>query len=227
MNHKLAVFDLDGTLYNGQVWKALAGYLWKQNVNRVATAAYMTRNMSRFLLYKAKLMPREKVWDLFGREIMGMLRGLDTHHIEALADGLYQNHIAPQIDSNLLAEWERFGQQGYQRVILSGSPRALVASIGRALSATAVLGTEGEVRNGRFTGRIAGDLIQGKAKMQRLVDFVAEQGWGVDWTSSHAFGDSYTDLTVLSLVGNPHAVRPDPKLFAHAQSQGWRVWGLT
>lgn len=225
MNQKLAVFDLDGTLYDGQVWKALVGYLWKSGVNRGATALYVARNMSRYLLYKANLMPRDYVWDRFARELMEMLAGLEVSAIHPLADDLYQSHIAEKIDSRLLTEWESFGRQGYQRIILSGSPTLLVAAIGRALGASAVLGSEGEIQDGRLTGRLVGDLVHGKAKMNRLLAYVANKGWGVEWKNSHAFGDSYTDLMVLSLVGHPHAVRPDAKLHAHAQANGWRVWG--
>jgi HAD superfamily hydrolase (TIGR01490 family) len=223
MNQKLAVFDLDGTLYDGQVWKALVGYLWQKQVNRGATAAYVARNMSRYLLYKAKLMPRDYVWDRFARELMNMLGGLGIEAIHPLADELYQSHIATQLDPRLLAEWESFGRQGYKRIILSGSPTLLVSAIGRALDASAVLGTEAEIHNGKLTGRVDGELVHGKAKMQRLVTYIAKEGWGVDWRNSHAFGDSYTDLMVLSLVGHPHAVRPDAKLHAHAQAHGWRV----
>jgi len=223
MNQKLAVFDLDGTLYDGQVWKALVGYLWQKGVNRGATAAYVARNMSRYLLYKAKLISRDTVWDRFAREIMGMLGGLTTEAIHPLADDLHHSHIVAHLDPRLLAEWDRFGRQGYQRIILSGSPTLLVAAIGRALGASAALGTEAEIRDGRLTGRVVGDLVHGKAKMKRLVDYIAQEGWGVDWRNSHAFGDSYTDLMVLSLVGHPYAVRPDAKLHAHAQAHGWRV----
>lgn len=225
MNERLAVFDLDGTLYDGQVWKALVGYLWKSRVNRLATAAYVARNMSRYLLYKAGLMPRDLVWDRFARELMSMLAGLEADAVHPLADDLYQSHIAAKIDANLLTEWESFGRQGYRRIILSGSPTLLVAAIGRALGASAVLGSESEIQNGRLTGRLAGDLVHGKAKMNRLLAHIAAEGWGVEWKQSHAFGDSYTDLMVLSLVGHPHAVRPDVRLHAHARENGWRVWG--
>jgi HAD superfamily hydrolase (TIGR01490 family) len=226
MKEKLAVFDLDGTLFDGQVWKALVGYMWHKQVNRRATAAYVARNMSRYTLYKAKLMRRDYVWDRFARELMGMLGGLSVSAIPPLANDLFERHIAAQLDKHLLSEWAYFGRHGYQRIILSGSPTVLVSAIGRALDATTVLGTEAEIVNGNLTGRIVGDLVHGKAKMNRLLAYVAEQGWGVDWHNSHAFGDSYTDLMVLSLMGHPHAVRPDAKLHAHAQANGWRVWGM-
>lgn len=226
MKEKLAIFDLDGTLFDGQVWKALVGYLWRKDVNRGATAAYVTRNMSRYSLYKARLMQRDYVWDRFARELTGMLGGLPVAALPPLADDLYESHIAAHLDPHLLTEWDHFGRHGYQRIILSGSPTVLVSGIGRALGASAVLGTEAEIVKGKLTGRITGDLVHGKAKLNRLLAYVAAQGWGVEWRHSHAFGDSYTDLMVLSLVGHPHAVRPDEKLHAHATAHGWQVWGI-
>ena len=49
------------------------------------------------------------------------------------------------------------------------------------------------------------------------------QGKTVDWKNSYAYGDSYADLPVLNLVGNPIAVKPDEKLRHIAIRKQWEI----
>ena len=46
---------------------------------------------------------------------------------------------------------------------------------------------------------------------------------GLDLRRSSAYSDSYNDLPMLSMVGDPCAINPDAKLRAHAREQGWRI----
>ncbi|WP_419887824.1 HAD family hydrolase [Neobacillus niacini] len=45
----------------------------------------------------------------------------------------------------------------------------------------------------------------------------------VDWQNSFAYGDSYSDLNVLELVGNPVAVNPEPRLLEIANHKKWEI----
>jgi phosphoserine phosphatase len=46
---------------------------------------------------------------------------------------------------------------------------------------------------------------------------------GLDLSRCSAYSDSANDLPMLSLVGDPCAINPDPKLRAHAREHGWRI----
>ena len=46
---------------------------------------------------------------------------------------------------------------------------------------------------------------------------------GISLDESYAYSDSMTDLPLLELVGNPHAVNPDRELKAIAEERGWPV----
>lgn len=45
----------------------------------------------------------------------------------------------------------------------------------------------------------------------------------IDWSDSYAYGDSYSDLAVLELVGNPVAVKPDSRLSEIAIHRKWEI----
>ena len=46
---------------------------------------------------------------------------------------------------------------------------------------------------------------------------------GFDLARCFAYSDSFNDLPLLSLVGHPCAINPDPRLLAHAEEQDWQI----
>jgi HAD superfamily hydrolase (TIGR01490 family) len=222
---RLAIFDLDGTLLDGRVWQAFVRHHFRHKVYRRQTMAYLARNFGQFALYKVRLVPRAAVWDRFGREIITLVRGMDEARAQRVFDTIFQDSIEPQLDPVLLERWRELGEQGFRRFIVSGSPQPMLNTIGNHLNATAAFGTVPELRDGRYTGRIVGKLCQDEEKARRLREYIQEQGWQIDWDGSYSFADSYGDRPILELVGHPVAVRPEPPLFAHAQSAGWEIMG--
>jgi phosphoserine phosphatase len=83
------------------------------------------------------------------------------------------------------------------------------------------MGTVAEHVDGVYTGRLVGDMLHGPAKAE-AVRALAERE-GLDLTRCSAYSDSYNDLPMLSLVGDPCAINPDSKLRAHARAHGWRI----
>ena len=59
----------------------------------------------------------------------------------------------------------------------------------------------------------------GKVKAMREV---AEQD-GIDLEGSYAYTDSFTDMPMLELVGNPVAVNPDRELREAAEENDWPI----
>jgi phosphoserine phosphatase len=83
------------------------------------------------------------------------------------------------------------------------------------------IGTPYEVRDGHYTGRLAGPFIyrEGKAEAMRLL--AADEG--IDLGSSYAYSDSESDLPMLRAVGHPVAVNPDAALAGIARAEGWEI----
>jgi phosphoserine phosphatase len=51
----------------------------------------------------------------------------------------------------------------------------------------------------------------------------------VDLRHSYAYADSYSDLPLLRVVGNPVAVSPDSQLYRHARRRRWPIeeWAMS
>ena len=96
-----------------------------------------------------------------------------------------------------------------QRVwLVTATPVEVAEVIARRLGLTGALGTVAEHVDGVYTGRLVGSLLHGPAKVE-AVRALAERE-GLDLERCSAYCDSANDLPMLSLVGNPCAINPDP-----------------
>jgi len=121
--------------------------------------------------------------------------------------------------------------QGHAIVIVSGTLEPLADAAARTLEAElAARGIAAGIRvcakkleenHGRWTGRILGEAMFGKAKARAI--FALAEEMSLDLSQSWAYGDSAQDRWMLAAVRNPVAVNPTPKLARIARKQGWPV----
>ncbi|HTX63658.1 MAG TPA: HAD-IB family hydrolase [Acidimicrobiales bacterium] len=110
---------------------------------------------------------------------------------------------------------------GYRLVLTTTSPIDMIAAFAEALDFDEVIATRYEVRDGRYTGRLSGPFVWGIGKLAAVRRWA--RAAGVDLAQSHACSDSAFDLPLLSAVGHPHAVNPDPTLTSIATLRRWPV----
>jgi phosphoserine phosphatase len=109
-----------------------------------------------------------------------------------------------------------------QRVwLVTAAPVDLGAVIAQRLGLTGAIGTIAEIEDGVYTGRLVGDLMHGPAKAAAITDLAAREGLVLSRCS--AYSDSANDLPMLSAVGRPVAVNPDPALARAARERGWEI----
>jgi phosphoserine phosphatase len=86
------------------------------------------------------------------------------------------------------------------------------------------LATDVEVVDGCFTGRTQGTLNMRTGKVERLRDWLQQQGQPESVLKQASFyTDSINDLPLLSVVRQPVVVDPDPRLESTALRKGWKV----
>jgi putative phosphoserine phosphatase / 1-acylglycerol-3-phosphate O-acyltransferase len=114
-----------------------------------------------------------------------------------------------------------YRRQGYRLVLTTTTPTDMIEPFADALGFDDVIGTRYEQRNGYYTGRLEGGFVWGVGKLLAVRRWAAANG--VDLSASHACSDSIFDLALLSSVGHPHAVNPDPPLTALAAARRWPI----
>jgi putative phosphoserine phosphatase/1-acylglycerol-3-phosphate O-acyltransferase len=119
--------------------------------------------------------------------------------------------------ARVLAEQHR--DEGRRLVIASTTPYHLIKPLADRLGFDAVIATRYGERDGAFDGTIDGEFVWGKGKYRAVAAWA--RGEGIDLRQSYAYSDSYYDVPLLSAVGHPVAVNPDPRLRLQAFARRW------
>ena len=114
--------------------------------------------------------------------------------------------VAPFAPQHLAA----FRSQGHQLVLSTTTPVDMIAAFAEAMGFDDLIATAYETRDGRYTGRLYEGFVWGTGKLRAVRAWADENG--MDLADCHACSDSIFDVPLLSSVGTPHAVNPDPSL---------------
>ncbi len=152
---------------------------------------------------------------------LGFIEGHTVAELEELGEEIFDEAMAHRIWPGTRALAQLHLDQGQRVWLVTAAPVEIAQIIARRLGLTGAMGTVAEHVDGVYTGRLVGDLLHGPAKAE-AVRAIAERE-GLDLRRCSAYSDSYNDLPMLTLVGDPCAINPDSRLRAHARSEGWRI----
>ena len=218
----VALFDSDGTLYSAQFGRGLLRY----------AAEHGRKNKVR--LYYASLIPDILLARLFPSAVERFQRTIITRlawliqrynpqQLAAAFKWVAGEYLLPTTRPEILERLQYHLAQDHRVVIVSGMFTPCLEIIGTRLGVTDWVGTQVEYQDGRCTGRILPPVIKGQDKVEQVRRHFKEQGLQVDWDSSFAYGDSFSDRDMLELVGHPTAVHPDSALRMLAHERGWSI----
>ncbi len=218
----LALFDLDNTLIAGD-----SDYAWGQFLvaaGKVDRAAYTRANQQFFSDYQAgKLDIGEYL-----RFALAPLARLDPQELAALHAQFMREVISAMWLPRAEALLDRHRDAGDELLIITSTNRFVVEPICRQLGVEAVIATEPEMRNGRFTGAVVGRPSFGEGKVVRLQQWLSARAERAEnpLLGSFFYSDSINDLPLLQAVDNPVAVDPDAALREIAMGKRWPVISL-
>lgn len=152
---------------------------------------------------------------------MSFIKGHRVEELESLGEEIFEEAMAHRIWPGTRALAQLHLDQGQRVWLVTAAPIEIANIIARRLGLTGAMGTVSEHVDGVYTGRLVGDLLHGPAKGV-AVRAVAERE-GLDLQRCSAYSDSYNDLPMLSMVGDPCVINPDSRLRDHARANGWRV----
>ena len=218
----VALFDVDGTLTTAHTWKALMVGFARHGLKRGTHRAFLAVHYPIYMLHKLGLVPQETFRRRWAGDLAWYFRGLTPADLQPVLDAAV---------AFLERHWRAIGvarlrahqAQGDPVVLVSAAPEPLLRRVGQVLGTPHVVGTRMALHAGRYTGRAVPPVCIGRHKAARARAYAQEQGWQVDWGAAYAYADAISDLDLLSLVGHPVAVAPDPKLAAVARRRGWEV----
>ena len=218
MKRKLALFDLDNTLLQGDSDYEWAQFLIEEGV--LDAGDYNARNDWFYERYKDGTLDIHEFLDFQLAPIARRPREeLDRWHRQFM-----QRRIRPIILPRAAELIE--SHRDALTAIVTATNRFITRPIADALRVEHLLATDSEEVDGVFTGKPRGTPTFRAGKIERVNEWLAERDSRLADYESWFYSDSLNDLPLLELVDHPVAVDPDPTLRAQAEERGWKVISL-
>jgi putative phosphoserine phosphatase/1-acylglycerol-3-phosphate O-acyltransferase len=119
---------------------------------------------------------------------------------------------------------DQYRRDGVVTVIASTTPEHFVRPLAERLGIDDVVATRYAVRDGRYTGGLDGPFVWSLGKLSAVRAWAHEHD--IDLAECSAYSDSVYDAPLLSAVGHPYAVNPDPRLRVLATARRWPLMWL-
>ena len=218
MKRRLALFDLDNTLLDGDSDYEWAQFLIEEGV--LHAGDYNAKNEWFYERYKDGTLDIHEFLDFQLAPIARRPRAqLDAWHRQFM-----QRRILPIILPRAADLIER--HRGDLAAIVTATNRFITAPIAAELGVEHLLATDIEESDGIFTGKPRGTPTFREGKIRRVDEWLAERGTRLADFESWFYSDSLNDLPLLERVDHPVAVDPDATLRTKAQERGWEVISL-
>lgn len=214
MTVKLALFDLDNTLLDGDSdveWTLLLA------ARGLCDAGIVDRFHEEY---------REGTLDIdaFLRFQIGLLAAHPLDDLLQWRAEFVERRIRPRLARDAHELVRGHTRSGHTCALVTATNRFLAEPIAELLELPHVIATEPEVDGDRFTGRWLRPPCFRAGKIERVEQWLSARG--MRWNNvdeSWFYSDSHNDLPLLAHVTHAIAVRPDRQLAEHAARRGWRV----
>ncbi len=221
---KLAIFDFDGTLFPKETLPFLLVQWRKLNYSKTKLAEVYSRTIVLYIIYKIGIcsaLSKEKFRIIAVKEFNRIFKGMSKKEIDTFFLDASKN-IQKLLKSTVVSEIKKAKDDGFHTVILSGSYNILLKYIAVNLDIDTIIGTEMYFNNDDkldFNRKLS--IVSGSCKVKKLRDYFKD--YKINWIESCAYADSFSDLELLELVGNPIAVNPDTMLKSIAKEKEWHI----
>ena len=213
-----AFFDLDRTLLSGASGEVFSGAMRASGmVSRSIPGEKFVYNLFNTIgeTLPSMALARQGATFAKGRSQASMQAAAQSvaaqlvERVQPFAAGLFAEHRAA----------------GRPIVLATTTPYDLVKPFADLLGLDDVVATRyGVNSDGTYDGTLNGPFVWSAGKLAACKEWADRHG--VDMTNSYAYSDSVYDAPLLSAVGHPYAVNPDPRLVLLATARRWPILHL-
>jgi len=196
----VAFFDFDGTMIKGD---SIVPFLWYGYKKKFVPVKQLFSAAWAFTLYFLKRLSAAEAKE---RGLL-FLQGKTKEEMAAHAEAFYAEVLKKRLFKDALDSLSACRQKGLKVIIVSASPDVYMQAVKEQLGVFAVIATRCALdANDIYLGCLASDNCKGFEKPLRIAEYMASAGLNVDFESSAGFGDSFSDVPMLELTGQPTIV---------------------
>ncbi len=217
MKKRLAVFDIDGTIFRSSLLISLVDGLVQEGVFPASVKKEIEKDYLEWINRKGHYSNYiSKVVEVY----IKYLRGSKEDGLKKVAQKviLKDKDKVYRFTRDLIKELKR---KNYFLLAISGSPTYMVSYFADKMGFDYYFASEFEVKKGVFTGKSI--VLPAEGKGELLKNFLSSSKIKFDLKNSIGVGDEMADVKMLEFVGKPIAFNPTLELARYAKKKGWRI----
>jgi len=219
----VAIFDFDGTLVEGHLWGAFLKENFKTKKRIFLSIWHIFYHMFFYYLSKFNFYSMEKCLKSWTEDIPGLFKNLEKEASKYFFEKIWNDYLAGTLKKEVFKRLKWHQKRGDITILASNAPKDFLLVVKEILNFDFVVGTEVEVKNGKYTGKTILPIPWREEKARKILELLKKEKIEVDFKNSFAYSDSERDIEMLKLVGNPVVVNPDEKLLKIAKKNKWEI----
>lgn len=215
---RLAVFDFDGTCISGNSPVLLVRHL---AVKRELRPSVVLRILLWAAAYKLHL-PQSESW--VRGLVFSAFEGEPATEVDEFLRRFYDERIDQLFRPAAEEALRRHAEQGDVVLVVSATFEPIIQQAMLRRPFSQGIATRMRVAaDGTYTRCVEGVPVEGDEKLAAVRRFADERFGRGCWELTYAYGDHYSDRTVLAAAKHPFAVTPGSTLARYAREHGWPV----
>jgi HAD superfamily hydrolase (TIGR01490 family) len=158
---------------------------------------------------------------LFNEMLFASYGGMSEDRLMTLSEEAFQRVMKPALFRGAKELVQTCLDRGHDVVLVSGALDFVIRHLAEHLGATGFIANRLELKDRFATGKLLRPVVAGPEKAGLIRDHAKSHGH--DLESCFAYSDSYSDVPMLSIVGNPAAINPDSRLRTLAKTYSWPI----
>jgi HAD superfamily hydrolase (TIGR01490 family) len=217
MKHiKLAIFDIDGTIFRKNLHFELIDELSWRGIFSQSARKVLVKTYASWLEHRGTYEEyRKKIVSIYEKELKGRRQKDIVEASRKVAD--FNKDRVYIYAKNLI---ERLRRERYRIIAISGSPIEIVKEYNKFLKFDEVFGSVYETNGkGAYTGKKIFEPVKHKGHL--VGQYIAEKNMTLE--GSVGMGDTESDVSFLKMVEHPIAFNPNLNLEKVARRKKWKI----
>lgn len=213
---KLAIFDIDGTVFRKNLHFELIDELSWRGIFSKSSRKVLVQTYARWIEHQGTYEEyRKKIISIYAKELEGCSQ---KDIIEASKKVAEFNKDRTYIFARDLIR--KLWKEKYSVIAISGSPIEVIKEYNKYLKFDEVFGSVYETNGqGIYTGKSIFEPVRHKGHL--VGQYIAEKNLTLD--GSYGIGDTESDESFLNMVSHPIAFNPNLNLERVARRKGWKI----